>query len=97
MDRAKRRKNTFHKIKQRLELLKNLGRDKSFCKNFDNDVVKGKLENSSEVSARITGGCSKKTNRRKAHSNYRTKLGGYGKENNYSPHDQRQVDKANDF
>ena len=84
--RAERRVNRKRKIKQRSNLLK------AFDWWLDKDeFYYGKLSNNNEMNAIMSQGCSKKTNTRKSHSNYRHK-GGYGSADNYSPRDTRQID-----
>lgn len=89
--RAQRRRDRAHKIKRRKEMLLN-----EFCRFplYEINFPDGKLANGHEVSASLTGGRSVKTNTRKSHSSYRFK-GGYGPANKYSPHDKRQLLKAN--
>ena len=90
--RAQRRKDRAYKIRRRKELLLN-----EFCRFplYEIDFPDGKLANGHEVSASLTGGRSVKTNTRKSHSRYRCK-GGYGPANKYSPHDKRQLLKADE-
>ena len=83
--RAERRVNRKRKIKQRSNLLK------AFDWLLDKDeFYYGKLSNNNEMNAIMSQGCSKKTNTRKSHSNYRHK-GGYGSATNYSSRDAKQV------
>lgn len=82
-NRAEQRKNKWKKIRQRLELLKNLNQL------FDDPI--GKLTNNNYVNM---GGYIK-TNVRKAHTNYR-RPGGCGENEKWKPHDQRQLDDMMD-
>jgi len=85
--KKERMRETALKIKQRLKLLKSVRND---APKFE-----GMLANNNEMNHLMTYGTSKKTNRNKRKSNYKSKLGGYGVENDYSPHDQRQIDEMN--
>ena len=82
--------NRLKKIKQRVDLLKNLY---GFGQHPYEDAPlldEGKYTNNNYVNK---GGYIK-TNVRKAHSNYR-RPGGFGADKNWSPHDQRQIDDMN--
>ena len=88
--KAERRLNRSKKIKQRSTLLE------AFAWWLDKDHYDyGKLANNNEMNAIMSRGCSKKTNTRKSHSNYRHK-GGYGSATNYSQRDAKQVADMND-
>ena len=88
-DRGKRRKDTFKKIRQRVELLTNL--TPSWADEIYLPKHRNMLANNNEVNALVGAGVKTKTNTRKASASYRHK-GGYGKANKYTPHDQRQLD-----
>ena len=55
----------------------------------------GKFENNSISNEYASYGHSIKTNRKKGHSNYRSK-GSYGAAMNWKPHDKRQLNKGED-
>ena len=88
-DRGKRRKDTFKKIRQRVELLTNF--TPSWCDSVQLPKHLHMLANNNEVNAFVGAGVKTKTNTRKSSASYRHK-GGYGKANKYTPHDQRQLD-----
>lgn len=89
MNRAERREKTEKIIKKRKEKLKYI---------YFNEIEEsdGYLKNNNLMNKYGSGGTSTKTNTRKGHASYRHK-GMYGKANNYSAHDQRQLDKEKDF
>jgi len=86
MSRAENIKNKWRKVRQRMRLLKNLWFGSYPYQNRPNEPA-GKFTNNNYVN----NGGRIKTNVRKAHSNYR-RPGGYGKDKNWCPHDQRQID-----
>ena len=94
MDRAERRKRTFHTINKRKEKLKNWVH-RNLQKSIE-ETEDGYFENNSIMNGYCGAGNPIKTNTRKGHSSYRHK-GGYGPANNYSAHDKRQIEKENDW
>ena len=86
-----RKMSTDRIIKRRKEKLKFLN------KNLDtSEIEDGYFKNNSIMNTYVNYGKSKKTNTRKGHTNYRRK-GAYGKANNYSAHDLRQISKEEDI
>ena len=90
MNRAERRKNKWKKIKQRLNLMIDLWHGRYPFQKVPLEES-GKYANNNYVN----NGGRIKTNVRKAHSNYRRPVG-FGKDKNWCPHDQRQIDDMND-
>lgn len=84
MERKDRLRRTKLKIKERLRKLKSLFNKEP---KFD-----GMLRNNNEMNHLSNYGKPRKTNNRKRKSNYRCHTCGFGKADNYSPHDQRQID-----
>ena len=91
MDRAERRRRTKEIINKRKEKIKYL----SYLKNAE-EIEEGYLKNNNIMNKYGSAGTAIKTNTRKGHASYRHK-GAYGKANNYSAHDQRQIDKEKDY
>lgn len=102
MDRGERRDRTYRKAKsRRRKLLDAVGvpRDefRRFYKEderFLDTEPEGKFRNNNVANKYAGRGVSVKTNRRKGHSVHRAKLGAYGPAMYWSPHDQRQLDAA---
>jgi hypothetical protein len=88
MNRAERRRRTKEIINKRKEKIKYLS--------YSEEIEEGYLKNNNIMNKYGSGGTSTKTNTRKGHASYRHK-GAYGKANNYSAHDQRQIDKEKDY
>lgn len=86
-DRSELRKNRLKKIKQRIQTIINTWGSGQYPYENPPLLEPGKYENNNYVNM---GGYIK-TNVRKAHSNYR-RPGGFGKDKNWCPHDQRQID-----
>ncbi len=86
-NRGERRDRTKRKEKSRKRKLENVI---GGCEWIDEKPL-GKFENNSISNEYASYGHSVKTNRRKGHSNYRSK-GSYGPAMNWKPHDKRQLD-----
>lgn len=96
MDRAERRRRNKNIIKKRKKLLKELNKN-DYWNLFDDDILcEGELRNNNMMNKYGGHQGHKKTNTRKACSSYRHH-GGYGKANNYKPHDLRQIERENDY
>lgn len=83
------------RLENRANREKHIQRNKTIlqnCTREEPDKSDGYYKNSHEVAAALTGGRSKKTNTRKGHGSYRSTQGAYGSANQYSPHDQKQLD-----
>ena len=104
MDRAERRDRTERKAKSRKrKLLDVVGvpcdEMRMFFKEnqrFLDTEPAGKFRNNHVANEYASHGQSVKTNRRKGHSNYRSKHGAYGVAMNWKPHDQAQIDAMDD-
>ena len=103
MDRGERRDRTERKAKSRRRKLLDLvgvpddWMRKYFSKNarFLDTEPEGKFRNNSIANEYANYGKPRKTNRKKAHSNYRSK-GGYGVAMDWKPQDRRQIDSWSD-
>ena len=104
MDRAERRDRTKRKAKSRKrKLLDVVGvpcdEMRMFFKEnqrFLDTEPEGKFRNNHIANEYASHGRSVKTNRRKGHSNYKSKRGAYGVAMNWKPHDQAQIDAMDD-
>ena len=90
--RAERRRLRSRKIKQRINLIRNIWDKSGINLKLKED---GYFSNNNEVNAYMTSGKSKKTRVKNSHSNYRRK-GGWGKTVQYKPYDLRQVEEMED-
>ena len=101
MTRGERRKKTYSKALKRKQQAKyNCYDHKVFngeeILNFFDEIPLGYFKNQDEANHYGGAGRKTKTNRRKGHGSYRSKLGQWGKDMNYKPHDQRQIDAERD-
>ena len=90
-DRGKRRDMDRRKARSRKLKLKNAVGPSEW---FD-EMPLGKFDNNSISNQYASYGHPKKTNRKKGHSNYRSK-GAYGVAMDWKPHDRRQLDRDED-
>ena len=99
-DRSFRIKQRELKIKKRQRMIKSIAHPKDFVDLMPNNKHNNKIISALEDKAglldkhdygAITSGVSIKTNNRKGRASYRHK-GAYGKANNYSRHDERQIE-----
>lgn len=86
--RRTRRINRRKKINQRKKMIESINKNS----NIEEPAY---LANHSEVAKYTTMGKSKKTKVRKAHSAYRSKLGGYGAAKKYSVKDSNSIEYIN--
>lgn len=89
MNRAERRRRTREIIKKRKEKLKYIAPYSEKAQ----EIEEGYLKNNNEMNKYGSSGKAIKTNTRKGHASYRHK-GAYGSANNYSAHDQKQIDRG---
>lgn len=89
MNRAERRQRTKRIIKKRKDKLKYI----AYYSEKAQELEDGYLKNNNEMNKYGSGGTAIKTNTRKGHASYRHN-GAYGSANNYSAHDQRQIDRG---
>ena len=90
MTRGERRRRRKRKIKQRADLMLNIDSCSTWNPAPIEELISalGMLANNNYVNGLGNG---RKTNVRKKHSRYRHK-GGYGKDKQWKPHDERQVE-----
>ena len=101
--RGERRDRTKRKAKsRRKKLLRTFGAPSDeFRRFYDEDErfldtePEGKFRNNSVANEYAHYGSGIRTNRKKGHSNYRSK-GSYGAAMNWKPHDKRQLDAGED-
>lgn len=81
---------------KRVAMLKYLGIHPDKQDGYFKDKQEGYFKNNNEMNAHCGMGRNPRTNTRKSHCPYRCN-GGYGRANNYTRKDQRQIDRFKDM
>ena len=90
-DRGKRRDMDRRKARSRKRMLENVVGESEWLE----EQPIGRFDNNSISNQYASYGHPRKTNRKKGHSNYRSK-GAYGVAMDWKPHDRRQLDRDED-